>query len=143
MKKVLVIILFSMFFLDCASYNRKTLLGRITDLEEKVEKLERNTFIITDAMPYMPMIEWDEGMLNDVLPERTDIEIEYDHGQYGSGTLTIADDVISISDGTVTDFSFEDELMKLIFEALEEIKVKIGLHINRSRIPIEKGERKK
>ena len=40
MKKILVIILFSMFFLDCASHNRKTLLGRITDLEEKVEKLE-------------------------------------------------------------------------------------------------------
>ena len=40
MKNVFVIILFSMFFLDCASHNRKTLLDRITDLEENVKNEE-------------------------------------------------------------------------------------------------------
>ena len=116
MKKVLVIILFSMFFLDCASHNRKTLLGRITDLEEKVEKLERNTVVITDEMPYMPMIEWEGWTPNDVQPERTDIiEIPFD--------INDLNELLEATD--VTDLSYlseEDELRKLIKEVLEEIK---------------------
>ena len=84
MKKVFVLILFSMFFLDCASHNRKTLLGRITDLEEKVEKLER--FVLADGVSYIPIMEWNMDDLEKALLQETDV-IDLTYWTFINGVL--------------------------------------------------------
>ena len=118
-----IIIILSLLLSGCVSNGM--LLNRISELEDKVENLERSTFIITEEMPYMPMIElvqpiyeyteedkWKFEDLIDITEADTSLTYWWDD------TLSIASTEIETTDVIIYDM--ENELRKIINEILKE-----------------------
>ena len=94
-------------------------MNRISELEEKVENLERTSFVITEDMPYMPMIEWVHPIYEFTEEDNWKFK-EWDLTDSLFTTITDTDIERITGAETIIDYGIEDEIREIINKILEK-----------------------